>query len=185
MLTYLGVRLYGFDRHTWDLTPEMAVQSRKVRICEIDVFHMSNTTTKITMAIESFYVVATGLTKISILLFYRRIADGSISRWFRIAVLSSITFVAAYMVAFLLALYLGCRPFNSYWNSVNINWIATHVEGVDYVCFNEGADDLVASIISIIQDFLACGMPTLLFWKLRLPRRQKIALGGIFGVGFL
>jgi hypothetical protein len=152
---------------------------------EIHVCHMSNTPSKTVLAIESCYVVATGLTKISILLFYRRIADGSISRWFRIAVLSSIAFVAAYMVAFLVALFLDCRPLNAYWNSADINWVATHVEGVDYVCFNEGLDDLVAGIISIIQDFLACGMPTLLFWKLQLPRRQKIALGAIFGVGFL
>lgn len=163
----------------------MAVQSRKVCIREIHVYHISNTTCKVAIAIELCYVVATGLTKISILLFYRRIADGSISTWFRIAVLSSIAFVAAYIVAFVLVPFLGCRPFNSYWNSVDLNWAATHVEGVDYVCYNEGADDLAASIISIIQDFLACGMPSLLFWKLQLPRRQKIALSAIFGVGFL
>ena len=134
---------------------------------------------------DSFYVASTGLTKISILLFYRRLADGTISPTFRISVLTSIAFVAAYIIVFIVTPLLGCRPLNAFWRSVTIAWLETHVEGVDWVCFNEGASDLAASVISMIQDFLACGMPILLFWKLRLPRRQKIALGAIFGVGFL
>jgi len=57
--------------------------------------------------------------------------------------------------------------------------------GLDYYCYDEPADLLAASAFSIVQDFIACGMPTLLFWKLQLPQKQKIALGAIFGVGFL
>jgi hypothetical protein len=50
---------------------------------------------------------------------------------------------------------------------------------------NEPANVLAASAISIIQDFLACGLPIILFWKLKLPRRQKVALAAIFSVGLL
>lgn len=63
--------------------------------------------------------------------------------------------------------------------------LTSKFRGVDYHCFNEPADLLAASAVSIVQDFIVCGMPTLLFWKLQLPRRQKIALGAVFGVGFL
>jgi len=134
---------------------------------------------------ESFYIASTSLTKISILLFYRRLADGTISRTFRFAVLTSIAFVAAYMVIFIVTPLVGCRPINAFWDSVTIAWLETHVDGVDWVCFNEGANDLAASVVSMIQDFLACGMPLALFWKLQMPRRQKIVLTAIFGVGFL
>jgi hypothetical protein len=29
-LKFLASRIWGFDRHVWDLTPELAIQSRKV-----------------------------------------------------------------------------------------------------------------------------------------------------------
>jgi hypothetical protein len=141
---------------------------------------------QITMVIEALYIVSTGLTKISILLFYRRLSTGAVSATFHWAVRGCIAFVICYMVTFLCTLFLGCLPINAYWDQVSIAWIvAPHVEGVDYRCFNEGANLLSASAISILQDFMACGMPMLLFWKLQMPRRQKIALGAIFGVGFL
>jgi hypothetical protein len=85
----------------------------------------------------------------------------------------------------MLAPLLGCRPLNAFWNQVDFAWAATHVEGRDYVCFNEPADLLSASAISIVQDFIACFMPSVLFWKLQLPFRQKVALGALFSVGFL
>jgi uncharacterized membrane protein YqgA involved in biofilm formation len=137
------------------------------------------------MVIEAMYIASTGLTKISILLFYKRMSDGTVSTAFRCAVQVCIAFVVCYIITFEATLFLGCRPINSYWDQVNIGWALKHVEGVDYHCFNEPANLLAASATSIVQDFIACGMPTLLFWKLQLPRRQKIALGAIFGVGFL
>jgi hypothetical protein len=140
---------------------------------------------KASLAIESFYIASTSMTKVSILLFYRRMATGSVSPLFRFAVRAAIASVIAYGITFQLTLYLGCRPLNAYWNQVNINWIPTHTEGVDYYCFNELASVLSSTAISIVQDFITCGLPTILFWKLQLPIRQKVALGALFGVGFL
>ncbi|TID24545.1 hypothetical protein E6O75_ATG02910 [Venturia nashicola] len=162
----LASRLYGHNRHVWDLSPSMTVNSRKI-----------------TMVISALYVISTSLTKISILLFYRRMSD-RVSKAFRFAVHACIVFVVAYMITFLTTLFLTCRPINAYWNQVYIPWALSHEEGVDYHCLNEPADLLAASAISIVQDFLVCGMPTLLFWKLKLPRRQKIALAAVFGIGF-
>jgi hypothetical protein len=140
---------------------------------------------QITMAIESCYVFSTSLTKISILLFYRRMAAGSITPLFHWAVRIAMASVVAYCITFELTLFLGCRPIDSFWNQVDPIWITTHVEGVDYHCFSEPANALAASGISIVQDFLACGLPIILFWKLKLPFRQKAALAAVFGVGFL
>jgi hypothetical protein len=165
--TALGSKLYGFDRHAWDLSPEMAVDSRKV-----------------TLAIEACYIGSTGLTKISILLFYRRMSAGTVSKGFRFIVHASIASVIAYMIAFLLAGSLGCRPLEAFWLQANMQWAMTHIPGETYTCIDEGALLLAASGISIVQDFLVCGLPMMLFWKLQLPKKQKIALAAIFGVGF-
>jgi hypothetical protein len=133
---------------------------------------------------EATYIASTSLTKMSILLFYRRMSDGAISSVYRYVGWASIAFVAAYMVTFTLTTFLGCRPLSAFWNEVNIKWVITHTEGVDYRCANEPAILLAASATSIVQDFLACGLPLPLFWKLQLPRRQKIALAAVFSVGF-
>jgi hypothetical protein len=94
-------------------------------------------------------------------------------------------FVVAYAITFELTLFLGCHPIDSFWNQVDFAWAKTHIAGRDYHCFNETANVLSASAISIVQDFLACGLPITLFWKLQLPFRQKCALAAVFGVGFL
>jgi hypothetical protein len=112
-------------------------------------------------------------------------AAGSISRGFHWCVRLSIAFVLAYSVIFQVTLFLSCRPINAFWNQVSLAWIKNHHSGVDYQCTNEAGNVLAASAISIIQDFLACGLPIILFWKLKMPLRQKIALGAIFSVGLL
>jgi hypothetical protein len=165
----------------------MRINSRKVCYPAFALkFIMVLSFCQITMVIEAMYILSTGLTKISILLFYRRLSNGAVSTTFHYTVLGCIAFVIGYIITFLFTLFLGCSPINSYWLQVSIPWVlAPHVEGVDYHCFNEAANLMSASAISILQDFIACGMPMLLFWKLQMPRRQKIALGAIFGVGFL
>jgi hypothetical protein len=80
------------------------------------------------MVISATYVVSTSLTKISILLFYKRMSDGAVSRGFRLAVRASIAFVIAYMITFLSTLFFTCRPISSYWNQVSIQWALTHEE---------------------------------------------------------
>ncbi|GME42048.1 hypothetical protein GTA08_BOTSDO06142 [Neofusicoccum parvum] len=158
----LADRIYGFDRHIWDTTAELGVKGREI-----------------TFAISGFYIISTGLTKISILCFYRRMATNTIERWFLWTVWASIAFVVGYMITFILTLCLGCKPIDSFWMQVDPIWAETH----EWHCFDEGANILAASIISVVQDFMACGLPLLLFRKLQIPRRQKIVLGGVFGVG--
>jgi hypothetical protein len=135
------------------------------------------------MIIEALYVVSTGLIKISVLLFYRRLVAGTISRLFVWAVHACIFSVVAYMITFETTLIFGCRPTNAFWNEVNPFWRGQNAG--KFFCLDEVATLYGANVTSIVQDFLSCGMPLLLFWKLQLPIRQKIALGAIFGVGFL
>jgi hypothetical protein len=133
------------------------------------------------LGIEASYILSTGLTKVSILLFYRRLVGGTFSRlyiWgFRLIIVS----VVAYTVIFELTLSLGCRPISAYWNQINPIWRELN----QYKCLDELTALYAANITSIVQDFLTFSTPLLIFTKLRMPRRQKIVLGLIFGVGFL
>jgi len=43
---------------------------------------------------------------------------------------------------------------------------------------------LAASIISAAQDFITAILPTFLYWNLRIPLKQKMALFGIFAIGY-
>jgi hypothetical protein len=163
-----STRFNYFDRHVWELSPVEVVISRKL-----------------VMVIEAIYLLVACFTKTSILLFYRRMSIGALSPVFHWLVRLAILSVVLSTVAYELALFLSCRPLNAFWNQVSIPWIETHQEGKDYVCFNESLDYLSATAVSMVQDFMACLLPLVLFRAVQMPVRQKLALSGVFFVGFL
>ena len=128
-------------------------------------------------------MVSTVTTKISILLFYRRLAAGCVSRRFIFAVYAAISFVVLYFLIWFTMLFYQCRPLNSYWKQVDYFWYDANKD--NFICTDEGAVLVASAVVSAIQDFIACGMPMVLFWKLHIPRKQKIALAAIFAVGIL
>jgi hypothetical protein len=138
---------------------------------------------KITLALYLLYIVSGGMIKISILLFYRRLDSRSITRSFRIATWLNIIAIAMFCTAFVVVLFIGCSPFEAFWYQFDIG---KQLSGYSYHCrVNEYADLLSASIISAVQDAIAAFLPTILYWNLQIPRRQKIALGAIFALGYL
>ncbi|GME47983.1 Integral membrane protein [Neofusicoccum parvum] len=160
--TCLAEQLYGFDRHAWDITPEMAPLSRKI-----------------TLSTSMLYLCSTSLTKISILGFYRRI--GKIRPWFKWTIWANMAYIGAYTITFIIALPLECTPVNAYWNKVNPIWAFSHVN--QYTCINEGAGNIAAGAISASQDLIACILPMAIFWDLRISKRAKVALGVVFSLG--
>lgn len=134
------------------------------------------------MSIEITYLISTCTTKVSILLFYRRLG-GAVSPKFRNCVYAAIAFVVAYCVCYLIMAFCHCRPLNAYWNQGDILWRLAHTD--DWECTDEGAQVVAACVISMVQDFIACLLPMALFARLRISRKQKLALAGIFGVGLL
>lgn len=129
------------------------------------------------------------MTKISILLFYRRLAIGTISNRFIYTIYAAIAFVIAYFITFNLTLFLHCRPFESFWKQSDLKWYFKHkgsdTKKADFICTSESADLIASGIVSILQDFIAVGIPLFLFWKLRVSWRQRLALGVVFGIGIL
>jgi hypothetical protein len=72
---------------------------------------------------------------------------------------------------------------SSFWLQVNPLWNAQHNE--EYHCINEAKLMMAAASVSVVQDFLALGLPLAVFWKLRLSKRKRVSLGVVFLIGFL
>ncbi|KAJ4399849.1 hypothetical protein N0V91_009120 [Didymella pomorum] len=158
----------GFDRHIWDLNllmePWVVVTSRKY-----------------VLAILCIFCLASGLIKISILLFFRRLSSRVVSNSFRWATWITIAFIASSSIALAVVPIFGCDPISAFWDQANAQLL---LGGYKYRCFNEGADVFSASVISTVQDLITAVLPTFLYWNLRIPVRQKIALFGIFAIGY-
>ncbi|ROT36767.1 hypothetical protein SODALDRAFT_340963 [Sodiomyces alkalinus F11] len=117
------------------------------------------------------YNVSMCLVKISILLQYRRI--------FPVGMIQTITF---YGIAFLVAwavtlcflLPMVCMPVEKFWDAT-----------IPGRCLDSLAIWYVMASINVATDFIIFAMPLPVIRSLQLPRRQKLMLVGVFGLGLL
>lgn len=133
------------------------------------------------MSIEVVFVVATGLVKISILLFFRRLGSRGTSQTFRVVTWVAIGFTISSTIAFSISPFVGCRPLSAYWEQSDVINI---VLGKEFNCNNEGAAITAAGVISTAQDLITALLPNFIYWKAQIPIRQKAALMGIFATAY-
>ncbi len=129
-------------------------------------------------------MLSTGCTKVSILLFYRRVLWRSYSVVFHRTNLLLLFSVIATTIACYFSLVFSCTPVEAYWKN------RTFIEPLeptptDYKCRGEPVTMLIPSIISVITDFLVTIFPLFFISRLQLPPRQKWVLMFIFALGFL
>jgi hypothetical protein len=136
---------------------------------------------QISMAIEILYLASTSLIKISILCFYRRMTNGSMSRIFVYCVRWGIISVICYAIALSIAVTFTCTPVEGYWMLFDFQWRLKN----EVTCRNEGALVVSVVVISTLQDLVICALPILLVWNLQISKRQRAGLMGIFGLGLL
>ncbi len=74
----------------------------------------------------------------------------------------------------LLATFLQCQPLQASWDA-----------GVLAVCGNQTAAWVWTAVTNVVTDVVVLVLPIRGVWTLRLPRKIKIALMGVFGLGFL
>jgi hypothetical protein len=136
---------------------------------------------KLILTIEILFVLATGLIKVSILLFFRRLGSRGVSKAFRITTWVAIWFTIASTVAFFISPLVGCRPISAYWEQSNVTKI---VQGAKFNCNDEGAAITAAGVISTVQDLITALLPNFIYWKAQIPFRQKAALMAIFATAY-
>ncbi|KAK3937012.1 hypothetical protein QBC46DRAFT_268500 [Diplogelasinospora grovesii] len=150
----LAVQRYGWNIHVWDLTKQQLMDGRKVSI-----------------AVQTMFIFATGLAKLSILFSYLRIA--LLDSWFRRLTWASICLVVAATFAFFVVLWTQCNPISSYWQL-----LADHRH-----CESEGPPLISQSIATVVIDFIVWALPLWTLYHVRLPTSQRVALLLLFGIG--
>jgi hypothetical protein len=136
---------------------------------------------KLILTIEILFVLATGLIKVSILLFFRRLGSRGVSKTFRIITWIAIGFTIASTVTFFISPLVGCRPLSAYWEQSDVIKI---IQGVEFHCNDEGAAMAAAGVTSTVQDVITALLPNFIYWKARIPFRQKAALMAIFATAY-
>jgi hypothetical protein len=132
------------------------------------------------MSIELNYLASTTFIKVSILCFYRRMS-GSLKNIFVYAVWAMIVFCVLYGILFSFLIIFTCTPVIGYFRMYDLLWRVRN----ELSCNDEGAIVVACAIIGTVQDLFICLLPILLIWNLKMAKRQKAALCGIFGMGLI
>ncbi|KAF2419045.1 hypothetical protein EJ08DRAFT_44725 [Tothia fuscella] len=152
----------GFDRHVWDIPSNQAVSTGFVA-----------------WSAEALFLTSTCLTKVSILLFYRRIMERSYSRTIQWAIYVAIASTVIYFFAFFTILVFACTPVDSAWKSMNLLYRKP------YHCVNRREMDALAGVFSVVSDAYALAIPQIVISKLQMQRKQKVVLYCIFSSGLI
>lgn len=149
-------------RHFWDIYPHL--YSRLAQLVWLGEFG---------------YLLGSCMVRISVLLFYRRLVAGTYSKRWKIAVIGAIAFTSAWSLAFILALFLNCTPFEAYWMAFDPTYQR------DFHCVDTSVINALSGAFAIPSDLYAVVLPWAMTWKLQMSRRQKIALNGVFSLGLV
>lgn len=155
---------YDLGRHAWDIPLG-------------DFEYLA----EFTWLAEFSFLLTGGCTKVSVLLFYRRLVAGTYDVRWNWAVLAAITFTAAYTLAFMLALIFNCNPTQAYWKAFDLSWIEHH----KYTCADTTAINVLAGICAAASDLYSVILPLIMTKQVGLPRPQRIALNALFSLGLL
>ncbi|KAI9715534.1 MAG: hypothetical protein M1828_000786 [Chrysothrix sp. TS-e1954] len=119
---------------------------------------------------KPIWVTTTTLTKLSILQFLVSIFTKSSVRW-ATAVIATLS--CLFWLAYVLETFLLCRP-------LAYSWDKTIAGGR---CGSAYADTLGPPIVNLLLDFMITVLPMPSLWALQIPRRTKLQLSGILGLG--
>jgi hypothetical protein len=137
---------------------------------------------KVAWWIEVTFFWSTCFTKISVLMFYRRLVRNTYSNRFKIAIWCGIGFLVLYTIVYQALAMLTCRPLDAFW----MQYSGTYHK--KFSCWpNETQVKIVisAGCLSVLTDLYSVVLPASLLMKIRISKRQKSGLIFVFGIGFL
>lgn len=122
---------------------------------------------------EIAYICTLTCTKISILIWYRRIFP---PKRLGIIIWVLMGLATAWGVAYVIALLLGCSPFRVFWNPIP----SQH-------CHNGGGNAFVIAnaVTNITIDIPILALPIPIIWKLQIRDGKKWGVRGVFLLGAL
>ncbi|KAF4847464.1 Satratoxin biosynthesis SC1 cluster protein 4 [Colletotrichum siamense] len=150
----LATQLYGWNLHIWDTTFVQRMQGRQISIVG-----------------QTLFVFASGLSKLSILTSYLRIAP--LGSTFQRVTQVTIGAVLALIIIFLMVLWTQCIPIWHYWD----------LTALDRNCMAEWPPLAGQTITTVITDIVVYLLPMPTLFRLRLPVLQRIVLIILFSLG--
>ena len=114
-----------------------------------------------------------GLTKLSVLLFYKRVFRGNT---FNAAVWTMISIICIWTVAFFFANLLQCYP-------IWLNW--EYSGAAVALCINTNMMYLAQAWTDVLTDVMILSLPIPCIWALQMPPRHKVGVTAIFLLGLL
>lgn len=150
---------YGLGRHVYDLPPHTLIHNVKKVIQTLWVSQV-------------LYSTALSLVKISIIASFHRIFPTRAIRWTMYALGGAI--IAVWLINILTTIF-QCSPISAAWNFQAIAPKCLPIMDVYYF----------STAFSILTDVLLCAIPLPLFWKLKLPIREKYIVSALFGLGLV
>ncbi|KAF1985032.1 hypothetical protein K402DRAFT_358029 [Aulographum hederae CBS 113979] len=151
----------GFDRHVWDV-PIGATGPRGAFAAWLA---------------EIVFLIGNTLTKVSILLFHRRLISRSNNRGLNLAIWGAIAFTIVFAVIALTFLTQVCKPMQSIWESMDIAY------NKPYHCIARNVWDPLVGAMSVLSDLWTLMLPEIFIRNLQMGRRQKVVLYLTFGSG--
>lgn len=121
-----------------------------------------------------FYNATLGFIKTSALSLYLRLTP---SEGFRRVTFVMMAVVASQAAANVLTCIFQCLPVSYVWNQV--------VQGSHGKCVKINEFYLTNAALNILTDFMTYTLPMPMLWQLQLPKRQKIGLIAVLGLGGL
>lgn len=114
-----------------------------------------------------------GLTKLSVLLFYKRVFRGDT---FNAAVWTMMGIVGVWFVAFFFANLLQCYP-------ISVNWVDSGAQNTS--CINTNMMYIAQAWTDMLTDVMILSLPIPCIWALQMPARHKVGVTAIFLLGLL
>lgn len=128
-----------------------------------------------------FFLLASCANKVSVLLFYRRVVQGTCTKIYKLSVWAALIFCVLYTVIFSITLWAMCTPVKATY----LRYDPTFKE--PFHCWSQPTEawtSQLAGALSVFSDFYALMLPGFLLFQLQIPRQQKIALYCVFSLGF-
>ncbi|MCJ1277743.1 hypothetical protein MMC21_005557 [Puttea exsequens] len=164
ILMFVGATMGGLGRHGEIDDTGMPVWNERL-IVFLQINYVSLITGTLTI----------GLTKVSVILLYRRIFRGSSgNRIFNFTTWFLLGTCIVWTVAFLAACVFQCHPIDSNWLELSAG-----------KCIDENMMYLGQAFSDSITDLMILLVPIPCVWNLHMPAKQKVAVTGMFLLGIL
>ena len=127
------------------------------------------------------FVLSTVCTKISVLLFYRRMIKDTIATRWLWALRAALAFTTCYGIAITVAYFCACQPLDALWRAFDPAY------DKPYACIDGESLVVTAGVLSVVSDLLAVAIPCLMLrhYDLDASYRQKVALNATFAAGLM